>query len=265
VIVHVDAATDPRLEPYRHVGDHRWLREHGLFAAEGRFVLERLVSSRTHPIHSVLVSPTAYTALEATLQGLDVPTYVAPQALLNETAGYNFHRGCLALAARPAPRSFDDVASGVTLLLGLERIGNPDNVGGLFRTAAAFGVGGILLDERSSDPYYRKSIRTSMGAVLGLPFATIADWSATISSLRDRGFEPVALTPSLTAIDLDELSTRAAPARTLVLVGAEDSGLTDAILSAGVVPVRIPMAKGVDSLNVVVAAGVALSRVRQTR
>ena len=265
MIVHVDADTDPRLEPYRHVGDHHWLREHGLFVAEGRFVLERLVSSSPHQIHSVLASPAAFAALEAILQRLDAPTYVAPQVLLNETAGYNFHRGCLALAARPAPRSLDDVASDATLLLGMERIGNPDNVGGLFRTAAAFGVNGILLDDRSVDPYYRKSIRTSMGAVLGKPFATIKDWPATIRALCDRGFEPIALTPSSNAIELDELPPRAPKSRTVILVGAESSGLTDDILNAGVVPVRIPMAEGVDSLNVVVAAGVALSRLRRTR
>ncbi|HEU4687568.1 MAG TPA: RNA methyltransferase [Vicinamibacterales bacterium] len=265
MIVHVDAATDPRLEPYRHVGDHQWLREHGLFVAEGRFVLERLVAGRTHPIDSVLVTPAAFTALESILQQLDVPTYVAPQALLNETAGYNFHRGCLALAARPRPQSLDDVAPLAALLLGMERIGNPDNVGGLFRTAAAFGVNGIVLDDRSSDPYYRKSIRTSMGAVLTMPFATIEDWPAAIRALHDRGFEVLALTPSSNAIDVDALPARAVKARTLVLVGAEGSGLSDEVLSAGVVPVRIPMAQGVDSLNVVVAGGIALSRLRQSR
>ena len=265
MIVHVDAAADPRLEPYSHIGDHRWLHEHGLFVAEGRFVLQRLASSNTHKIHSVLVSPTAATALENVLLPLESPIYVAPQALLNEAAGYNFHRGCLALAVRPASRSLDDVAADATLLLGMERIGNPDNVGGLFRTAAAFGVNGILLDARSSDPYYRKSIRTSMGAVLDTPFAPIEDWPATIPALRERGFESIALTPSSIAIDLDELLARGTDSRTLVLVGAEGTGLSDDVLTAGVVPARIPMAEGVDSLNVVVAAGIALSRLRRPR
>jgi tRNA G18 (ribose-2'-O)-methylase SpoU len=194
---------------------------------------------------------------------LEVPVYVAPQSLLNETAGYDFHRGCVALAGRPAPRSLDSVVSDAALLLGMERIGNPDNVGGLFRTAAAFGVNGILLDARSSDPYYRKSIRTSMAAVLDMPFATIDDWPATLHPLRDRKFDIVALTPSPGAIDLDEFITVSRSARTLVLVGAEGSGLSEEILTAPVVRVRIPMAAGVDSLNVVVAAGVALSRLRQ--
>ncbi len=263
MIVHVDSPADPRLESYRHVGDHHWLREHGLLVAEGRLVLERLVASGAHSIQSVLVSPAAFAALEALLLPLDVPVYVAPQTLLNETAGYNFHRGCLALAARPAPRSFDSVVANATLLLGMERIGNPDNVGGLFRTAAAFGVNGILLDARSSDPYYRKSIRTSMAAVLDMPFAAVDDWPGTIQSLRDREFEAVALTPSRDAIDLDEFVAGSRSARTLVLVGAEGNGLSDEILTADVVRVRIPMAPGVDSLNVMVAAGVALSRLRQ--
>ncbi len=265
MIVAIDSASDPRLEPYRHVADHQWLRGRGLFAAEGRLVLERLVSSGAHAIHSVLVSPAASAALGSILQPLDAPVYVAPQDVLNETAGYNFHRGCLALVARPAPPSLDEVAADATLLLGIERIGNPDNVGGLFRTAMAFGVNAILLDDRSSDPYYRKSIRTSMGAVLGMPFATIEDWPATIRALRDRGFEPIALTPSSNAVELDEIPARAANARTVVLVGAEGSGLTEDILTSDVVHVRIPIAEGVDSLNVVVAAGVALSRLRRTR
>ena len=265
MIVHVDSSADPRLEPYRHVGDHRWVREHGLLVAEGRLVLERLVCSGTHPIDSVLLTSTAFTALESILQQLDAPIYVAPQALLNETAGYNFHRGCLALAARPHPQPLDDVVSDARLLLGMEQIGDPDNVGGLFRTAAAFGVNGIVLDSRSSDPYYRKSIRTSMGAVLTMGFATIEDWPAAIRALRDRGFDVLALTPSSNAVDLDALPAGDASARTLVLVGAEGTGLTEEVLAAGVVPVCIPMAEGVDSLNVVVAAGVALSRLRQTR
>jgi tRNA G18 (ribose-2'-O)-methylase SpoU len=263
VIVHIEATGDPRLEPYRHVADHHWLRGQGFFVAEGRLVLERLVASGAPSIQSVLVSPAAFAALEALLLALDVPVYVAPQPLLNETAGYNFHRGCLALAARPAPRSLGSIVSHARLLLGMERIGNPDNVGGLFRTAAAFGVDGILLDARSSDPYYRKSIRTSMAAVLDMPFATIDDWPAALHSLRDREFDIVALTPSPGAIDLDEFVEASRSARTLVLVGAEGSGLSDEILAAPVVRVRIPMAPGVDSLNVVVAAGVALSRLRQ--
>ena len=127
-------------------------------------------------------------------------------------------------SGRPAPRSLDSVVSDAALLLGMERIGNPDNVGGLFRTAAAFGVNGILLDARSSDPYYRKSIRTSMAAVLDMPFATIDDWPATLHPLRDRKFDIVALTPSPGAIDLDEFITVSRSARTLVLVGAEGSG-----------------------------------------
>jgi tRNA G18 (ribose-2'-O)-methylase SpoU len=262
VILHIESAADPRLEPYRHVGDDQWLRQRGLFVAEGRLVLERLIFASSHSVQSVLLSPTAHAALEPVLLSLNAPVYVASQTLLNETTGYNFHRGCIGLGSRPAPRSFESVAVNATLLLGMEQIGNPDNVGGLFRTAAAFGVHGILVDARSSDPYYRKAIRTSMGTVLDMPFATIEDWPTTIHSLRDRGFETIALTPSPTAVDLDGFYARDHTASVIILVGAEGSGLSDDVLTTDVTQVRIPMAHGVDSLNVVVAAGVALSRLR---
>jgi tRNA G18 (ribose-2'-O)-methylase SpoU len=260
VIIEVERVADPRLEAYRHVGDHQWLRSRGLFVAEGRLVVERLIAAHSFQIHSVLATPAALAALEPALGAVEAPVYLTAQSRLNEVAGFNFHRGCLALAVRPEPLALEALL-GSPLLLGLEGIGNPDNVGGLFRTAAAFGVGGVLLDAATGDPYYRKAIRTSMGASLTLPFAGVTDWPAAIVSLRARAFVVAALTPKPAATGLDDFAAAIEPSRSvLVMVGAEGDGLSRDVLDAADTMVRIPTARNVDSLNVTVAAGVALAR-----
>jgi len=260
VIVEVHDVDDSRLEPYRHVGDHRWLREHGLFVAEGRLVLQRLAAAPSYRAHSFLLSHTALAAVGESLRGLESPIYVAPQALLNGIAGVKFHRGCLALVDRPAPLE-PGVLHGARLLLGLEGVGNPDNVGGLFRTAAAFGVDGVLLDQATGDPLYRKAIRTSMGAVLQMLFVRVGAWPAIIAGLRSDRIRVVALMPHASATALDEYAVRTDPNdRVLLMVGAEGSGLSPGVAEIADARVRIPIAGGVDSLNVTVAAGVALSR-----
>lgn len=258
------ARGDPRIEPYRYVGDHRLLRARNLFVAEGRLVVERLAAAGTCRVHSVLVTPAAAEALAGVLETIDAPVYVAPQDVLNEVTGFNFHRGCLALAERPAPRPLA-MPPDARLVLGLERIGNPDNVGGLFRAAAAFGVDLVLLDAVTADPLYRKAIRTSMGAVLERPFAQVSDWVATIASLRTDGVTVAALTPDPSAAPLDAFVAGGPYDRLLLLVGAEGPGLSPETKAAAGERVRIATTGRVDSLNVVVAAGIALSRVARRR
>lgn len=243
---------------YQHVGDHRWLTAQGLFVAEGRFVVRRLLASHRFQIKSVVVTPAALQGLSDALLA-DTPVHVLEQDGLNRITGFNFHRGCLALACRPpgaAPAGFDEARR----LLALEGVGNPDNVGGLFRVAAAFGVDGLLLDPTSADPFYRKAIRTSMGAVLDVPFGRVLAWPATLGGFRERGFDVVALTPRDDARPLAEYVAGGAPARRIVvLVGAEGSGLTEEALAEATERVRIPISPGLDSLNVTVAAGIALA------
>ena len=253
----VDDPSDPRLQPYSHVGDHDWLKAAGLFVAEGRLVVRRLLASARFPVHSLLLTPAALQSFGGPID-TDAPTYIAAPELLNRVTGFNFHRGCLALAWRPP----DDEPTGrfadARRLLALEGVGNPDNVGGLFRVAAAFAVDGVLLDPTSGDPFYRKALRTSMGAVLQLPFERAAAWPAALDDYREWGFAIVALTPSAGARDLETFTLRRGE-RLLVLVGAEGSGLSEGALSASAERLRIPIAPSVDSLNVVVAAGIALA------
>ena len=254
----VERADDPRIDEYRHVGNHEWLRSRGLFVAEGRLVVRRLLVSPRFPVRSILLTPAALHSFGDGFGG-DAPVYVAPQDVLNGVTGFNFHRGCVALASRPdsAAIDFSSDLPGTRLLLALEGVGNPDNVGGLFRVAAAFGAAGVILDAASADPLYRKAVRTSMGAVFSVPFAMSDMWPETLRTFGERGFAVAALTPALSAQPIWEAALDGRPV--VVLVGAEGPGLSDASLRAADMRVRIPIEPAVDSLNVVVAAGIALS------
>jgi tRNA G18 (ribose-2'-O)-methylase SpoU len=175
---------------------------------------------------------------------------------MNEIAGFNIHRGCLALAERPALAEVADLAlDDARLLVVLEGVNNPDNVGGIFRSAAAFDADAVILGPSCSDPLYRKSIRTSMAATLVVPFAGARPWPQAIAGLRARGFTVLALTPSTDATAIDDL-----PAfdRVAILVGAEGEGLSGAAMHAADYRVRIPMTGAADSLNVTVAASIAM-------
>lgn len=251
----IDRPDDPRIAGYARVGDPAWLEANGLFVAEGRLVVQRLLSMPRFTVRSLLLTPAAFHALAP---ASNVQAYLADQSTLHAITGFNFHRGCLALAERPGQPVVPAGMNQASRLLAIEAVGNPDNVGGLFRVAAAFGAGGVLLDPATGDPFYRKAIRTSMGAVLSVPFARMEPWPAGLQRFRESGFRILALTPRGSARDLRTVASERAD-QNLLLVGAEGAGLSDAALSMADVLVRIPMAPGVDSLNVTVAAGIAFS------
>jgi tRNA G18 (ribose-2'-O)-methylase SpoU len=251
---------DPRIADYAHVGDPAWLREHGLFVAEGRLVVRRLIAGGRFVVKSLLLTPAALLPLTDVVEAVGCPAYVCDQGTMNTIAGYNFHRGCLALAERPHLDPPLDRFAAVSSLLALEGVGNPDNVGGLFRVAAAFDVGGVLLGPGSGDPLYRKAIRTSMGAALRVPFARVPQWPSDLERFRANGFQVVALTPDPGAIPIAHYAAmRSRDARQVLLLGAEGNGLTPAAFSAADHRVRIPVIVEVDSLNVIVAAGIVLA------
>jgi tRNA G18 (ribose-2'-O)-methylase SpoU len=263
LIQEITGEDDPRLERYRHVGDARWLRDQQLFVAEGRLVVERLITGRGYEIDSVLVTPAAFRALEPVLQRASL-VYVADQRVVNGITGFNFHRGCLAIAHRPPQGPSLDTFARARLVIVLEGIDNPDNVGGIFRSAAALGADGVILDPRSSDPLYRKALRTSMGAVLRLPFARVDSdaWLDSFDVLRRMGFTIAALTPA-GALSIDDFVSRHAAARVAFVAGSEGAGLTAEVLARSDVSVRIPIDARSDSLNVVVAVSIALQRLAQ--
>jgi tRNA G18 (ribose-2'-O)-methylase SpoU len=252
---------DPRVADYARVGDAGWLREQGLFVAEGRLVVRRLLEDGRFDVASVLVTPAARAALADLLDDDPAcPVYVAAQDDLNALAGFNFHRGCLALAHRP-PGAAIDALVGARLLVAAEEVGNPDNVGGIFRSALAFGAGGVVLDSRSADPLYRKAIRTSMGASLRLPFAQVEQWPSALGRLRESGYRVLAFTPSEDAATLEGLDVNRQE-KVVLLFGSEGEGLSAAAMEAAHQRVRIAIDPRSDSLNVAVAAGIALHHFR---
>jgi tRNA G18 (ribose-2'-O)-methylase SpoU len=187
----------------------------------------------------------------------DIPVYVCDTDEFAAITGFNLHRGCLALAERPAARAFDDVVRAADLLLVLEAVTDADNVGSAFRNAAAFGAS-VLLSEACCDPLYRKAIRTSMGSVLRTPYARVKDWPRDLVTLKSDGFTLIALTPREDAIDLPACAKRQPRQRLALLVGSEGPGLSLQVESMADVCVRIPISAEVDSLNLATATGIAL-------
>lgn len=225
--------------------------------------MRRLVEADTYDIQSIVLTPAALESMADLAGRVRCPVFVVGKEALASITGFNFHRGCLALAERPDAEPPDHslhAFAGARRLIALESVGNPDNIGGLFRVAAAFGAGGVLLDRASGDPFYRKAIRTSMGACLRVPFMRLASWPADLGLLRSSGFEVVALTPDPDAIPLADYARGLQPdSRLILMLGAEGPGLSAAAFSVASARVRIPIAPGVDSLNVTVAAGIALA------
>lgn len=243
--------TDPDLRRRREqAGD----ADGAFFIAEGVGVVRQLLRSR-YRVRSLLLTPQRLPALEADIQGVDVPVYVAPQEVVNLVSGFPLHRGAIASAHRDPPPDAGAVADAAQMLVVTEGINDHENLGALFRNAAAFGAGGVLLDPTSADPLYRRSVRVSMGQVLHVPFAMASPWPGALADLRRRGFEVLALTPAADAVDLQHIEPRPHQA---LLVGAEGPGLSEAALAASDRRVRIPMAQAVDSLNVATAAAIAL-------
>jgi tRNA G18 (ribose-2'-O)-methylase SpoU len=260
----IEGASDPRVGAWRDVRDGELLRARGLFVAEGRFVVRRVLAEQRYRVHSLLVNEAALNDLASPLASIadDVPILVCSAGDLAGIAGYHVHRGCLALVHRPPLVPIDEVVARAQTLVVLEGMSNADNVGGVFRNAAAFGAGGVLLSPTCCDPLYRKAIRTSMGAALRVPFARAADddWPGVLLRVRAAGFAIVALTPREPSETLDAFAARPRPARVALVAGTEGAGLTPAVESAADHRVRIPTSDDVDSLNVAVATGIALYR-----
>jgi len=268
MIVTIDSLDDPRVAEYRGIPDPELLRRHGVFVAEGRQVVRHLLASRRFETRSVLVSPTALEGLRDALEPRpELAVFVMPVDRFAALVGFNIHRGCLAIGVRPPAMPVDDWRSEAMrggLVVAAERIGNADNLGALFRNALAFGAGGILLSPGCCDPLYRKSVRVSTGAALRLPYTVDAAWPGAFRRLRTAGACVLAMTPSLSGQNLDDAVAARGPGSTfVVLVGHEGDGLSAEAIAASSGPVRIPLAHGVDSLNVSTAAAIALHACRR--
>ncbi len=264
----VTSLDDPRVAPYRDVRDTALREREGLFLAEGRLNVKRLLATPRYRTRSVFVTESGLAALRPALATLDAatPVFVAPKDLLCRVVGYAIHRGCLAAGERGGEPDLRTLVAESAAMPGrrnwlvLEDVTDPENVGAIFRNALAFGAAGIALTPRSVDPLYRRAIRVSMGASLRVPHAR-----DEARALRDvfaaAGFANVALT---TGADAVPLTARPLPPRVALWLGSEAEGLTRTSEAGADLRLRIPMAPGADSLNVAMAAGIALHHLHMT-
>lgn len=265
VVAFADAPRE-LLDDYSHLRDagRRGAieRERNCFVVEGLFALEQLLAS-TYTPRSVLVDPGQLDAVGERLpSGCDLTVIVAPRDEVEQLAGFAFHRGVLAIGERPPPRSVAEVVRQARRVLVIEGVNDHENLGGLFRNAAAFGVDAVVLDPTAADPLYRRVVRVSVGHVLRVATARATAWPADLDLLRDAGIVVAALSPASDAVPLAVFAATA-PERLALAVGAEGPGLSTSVLARADHRVRIPIDAQVDSLNVATAAAIALYELDQ--
>ena len=242
---------------------------HGVFIAEGKLVLPRVLRS-PYPIVSVLVSPARYSEFAPILDEFDIDVLVCDQAIMDLTTGYHLHRGLLVCAGRLPLTCVEDVARNARRVAIVEGISDQENLGSIFRSASALGIDGVLLDLQTCDPLYRRVVRVSMGHCLYVPWARVEPWPDALGTLTHHGFELVALTPAAHAVPLREFASRDrasaggaasanAPAKLALAFGAESDGLSPEFFARAHHHVRIEQQADVDSLNVSHAAAIVFA------
>jgi tRNA G18 (ribose-2'-O)-methylase SpoU len=258
--VRVADASDPRLADYVSLTDVHLRRSleaaGGLFIAEGEKVIRRAIAAG-YPVRSFLVAEDKLASIAdvaASPPAAGAPLYVLPAQAAEQLTGYRVHRGALASMQRLPLLTVADVLDGARRIVVLEDIVDHTNVGAVFRCVAALGFDGVVLAPRCADPLYRRAVKVSMGAALSVPYARLDDWYAGLAELRAAGFGLLALTPDPAAIPIGAVE---AAGKLALLIGGEGHGLSARWLAAADQVVRIPMSRGVDSLNVASAAAIA--------
>jgi len=262
LLIPITDPADPRIEAYRDIRERDLVGRERMFVAEGKVVVEKLVEASRHRPASLLIADKRVAGLTAMLGrvGDDVPVYVAAQAVIDAVAGFPLHRGILAIGRRMDDAGADallaSLGEGAATVLLLSGIANHDNMGGILRNAAAFGVDAVLLDADCCDPLYRKAIRVSVGAALLVPMARLARGDDPVALLGRHGFAGVALSPEGTTL----LHEWRPGQRNAVVLGAEGPGLAPTLI-ARMRSLRIEMASGFDSLNVATTSGIVLHHI----
>ncbi|HEX6918502.1 MAG TPA: RNA methyltransferase [Phycicoccus sp.] len=269
-VVRVTDPADPRLADYVGLTDvalrRRLEPEHGLYVAESEKVIRRALAAGHRP-RSFLMAERWLTDLADVVADAEhdgVPVYVGEHDVLERLTGFHLHRGALASMARPALREPAEVLERARRVLVLEDVVDHTNVGAVFRSVAALGMDAVLVTPRCADPFYRRAIRVSMGTVFQVPWTRIDPWPAGVGTLRDLGFTVAALALAPEAVSLDTLAANP-PDRLALVLGTEGDGLSPRTLAAVDLVVTIPMAGGVDSLNVAAAGAVAAWALRVER
>lgn len=270
-VIEVTDPDDPRLVDYFHLTDvalrSRREPERGLFMAESSEVIRRAAEAG-HRARSLLMAERWRESLADVIgefeqqAGEPIPVYVADESILQRITGFHLHRGALAAMQRPRLPSVDAIVRSAHRVVVLEDIVDHTNVGAIFRSVAALGADAVLVSPRCADPLYRRSVRVSMGAVFQVPWTRMAAWPQGLDELRDAGFTVAALGLTEPSITLDQLA-QDAPERLALLLGAEGDGLSARAVASADVVARIPMMRGIDSLNVAAASAVALWALRR--
>lgn len=258
-VVEIDDPADPRLADYRSLTDVSLRTKieppHGLFIAEGALVIERALAAGFR-LRSAVMTPQWLDRTAPALGDSDAPVYLGSDEVLHRLTGFHVHRGALASVHRKALPDFDHLVDRCHRLVVIEDLVNHTNLGAIFRAATALGMDGVVLSPQSADPLYRRSVRVSMGAVFGIPYARAPRWPDAIVTMRDSGFRTLALTPAADGVALDTIRVEPTQ-RVAVVLGTEGAGLSERVAAACDERVRIPMMAGIDSLNVAAAAAVA--------
>jgi tRNA G18 (ribose-2'-O)-methylase SpoU len=256
-VVEITSLDDPRLGDYSHLTDVALKKSGGgLYIAESLLVLERAIAAGHRPRSVLALGSSVDDAVRAT-EGFDVPIFSGPAALLEELTGYLLHRGLIAAMHRPPLPDAAALLRNARRVVILENVVDPTNVGAIFRSVAAIGADAVLVTPRCSDPFYRRAIRVSMGTVLQVPWSRVGDWTETRALFTAAGFTVAALALTDDAVDLKAFAATA-PQRVALVLGTEGEGLTAEALAAADTVVTIPMAHGIDSLNVAATAAVAM-------
>ncbi len=261
--VRVDDADDPRVALFAQVQRPAALRERGLFVAESRHAVRALLATPRFTVQTIWVTEEGWRDLEAAvLASTSQPeVLVSSKSLFAEVTGFAIHRGCLGLASRPAEVPLGALPRDARLVVALEQLADPDNLGSIFRNAAAFGADAVVLAPGGADPLYRKTVRVSTGAALRVPFYRAGEWPDDLDAIRERGFTVLAAVTEPGAIDVRSFGvSRPVPERVCLLFGNEDDGLSAPARAKADVRVTIPMARDFDSLNVAMASGILLHR-----
>ena len=261
-LLRIEDPADDRIAGYRDIRERDLIGRAGRFVAEGTVVLRLLVDAHAaggaFAAESLLLLENRIAGLDDILDRVpdDVPVYVASREVMNAVAGFDIHRGILALGRRRLTPAIADIVAALpanALVVAACGIANHDNIGAIFRNAAAFGADAVLLDETCCDPLYRKALRVSVGSVLKLPYARQGTIEAMLSVLAAEGFAIWGLSPAGTT-DIRQI---APTPRLALLTGTEGEGLPPDVMKA-IRTARIPQAPGLDSLNAGTATGVAL-------
>jgi tRNA G18 (ribose-2'-O)-methylase SpoU len=259
-VIDVSDPADPRLDDFRDLNsvDRRpdLPSGKGLVIAEGVLVVQRMLASRFRP-RAMLGTERRLAELGDDLRGVDAPYYRVDAGVMAEVVGFHLNRGVLASASRPPELSLAQVLDGARTVAVLEGVNDHENLGAIFRNAAGLGVDAVIFGLGCADPLYRRAVRVSMGHVLLVPYAWAAAWPGDLQILRDNDFRLLAMTPDPSAQTLAEALTALADVNVAFLVGAEGPGLTETVMRASDMRVRIPMSRGTDSLNVATAAALA--------